>query len=237
MSDPMFFLWPPDPAHDAPRRRLQHLYAPLPYSLLFLLWRFNSARTYIKCPFAEKDDAKAVGARFDWDLKLWWFPSHVDPSPFARWNVLPAAVAYQGAAPPRQSLPRDSPPPAAPPPAAIDDVDTDLDDLETECEASDDDGGDDGKGVGAAAAVATAGAAGAGAAGEVAVGAAGTTRAVTPPLRVSDPDASGGTRGGRKRKLNEFGSDVSSEEEGEVAAGSERRAPRSSRKVRVRVRV
>ena len=49
MSDPMFFLWPPDPENDAPRRRLQHLYAPLPYSLLFLLWRFNSIRTLLAC--------------------------------------------------------------------------------------------------------------------------------------------------------------------------------------------
>jgi hypothetical protein len=45
MSDPMFFLWPPDPTNDARRRPLQHVYAPLAYSLLFLLWRFNSVRT------------------------------------------------------------------------------------------------------------------------------------------------------------------------------------------------
>ena len=60
MSDPMFYLWSPDPAHDAPRRRLQHLYAPLPYSLLFLLWRFNSLRSLLTC--ADKARQRREGA-------------------------------------------------------------------------------------------------------------------------------------------------------------------------------
>ena len=45
MSDPFFYLWAPDPARDSKWRRLQHLYALPVYSVLFALWRFNSART------------------------------------------------------------------------------------------------------------------------------------------------------------------------------------------------
>jgi len=47
MSDPFFFLWPPDPARDSKWRSLQHLYALPVYSILFALWRFNSLRTVV----------------------------------------------------------------------------------------------------------------------------------------------------------------------------------------------
>lgn len=45
MSDPFFFLWPPDPSRDSKWRRLQHLYCVPVYASLFALWRFNSLRT------------------------------------------------------------------------------------------------------------------------------------------------------------------------------------------------
>lgn len=43
---------------------------------------------YLNVPFAEKDQAKLLGARFDWNRKLWYVPAGLDPAPFARW--LPA---------------------------------------------------------------------------------------------------------------------------------------------------
>jgi len=45
MSDPFFFLWPPDPSRDSRWRKLQHLYALPLYAILFALWRFNSLKT------------------------------------------------------------------------------------------------------------------------------------------------------------------------------------------------
>jgi putative DNA primase/helicase len=44
-----------------------------------------SDRTYLVVPFAEKDNAKALGAKFDRDAKTWFVPPGVDPAPFARW--------------------------------------------------------------------------------------------------------------------------------------------------------
>lgn len=46
-----------------------------------------SAVTYLKVPYADKDDAKAMGARFDPDFKLWYTQGlHVAPF-LARWQV------------------------------------------------------------------------------------------------------------------------------------------------------
>ena len=48
-------------------------------------------RLYLNVPFREKDAAKALGARFDSDLKLWYAQSATDASTFSKW--LPAAIA------------------------------------------------------------------------------------------------------------------------------------------------
>lgn len=39
----------------------------------------------LKVPFAEKDEAKALGARWDAAIKKWYVPAGVDAAPFARW--------------------------------------------------------------------------------------------------------------------------------------------------------
>lgn len=44
--------------------------------------------TDLCCPFAEKDQVRALGAQFDWERKVWFVPEGVDLQPFARW--LPA---------------------------------------------------------------------------------------------------------------------------------------------------
>lgn len=46
------------------------------------------ARIDLNVPFAEKDDAKRLGARWDGDRKVWYVPDGVNPGAFGRW--LPA---------------------------------------------------------------------------------------------------------------------------------------------------
>ena len=40
--EPALYLWRPDPKNDSPLRKLEHWYWPLPFSILFLYWRFDS---------------------------------------------------------------------------------------------------------------------------------------------------------------------------------------------------
>ena len=40
--EPALYLWRPDPKNDSPLRKYQHWYWPLPFSILFLYWRFDS---------------------------------------------------------------------------------------------------------------------------------------------------------------------------------------------------
>ncbi|RIX49025.1 MAG: hypothetical protein D3M94_03760 [Rhodocyclales bacterium GT-UBC] len=56
--------------------------------------RFN-----LKVPFAEKDKAKKLGARWDAALKLWYVAGETDVTPFAPWSPTPhegKAVANVG---------------------------------------------------------------------------------------------------------------------------------------------
>jgi hypothetical protein len=41
--------------------------------------------TYINCPFAEKDAAKSLGAKWDGAQKSWYVPDTVDLAKFSRW--------------------------------------------------------------------------------------------------------------------------------------------------------
>jgi hypothetical protein len=50
-------------------------------------------RTYLNCPFDEKDQAKALGARWDAAKKRWYVENAKDLGPFARW------LAPEGTAP------------------------------------------------------------------------------------------------------------------------------------------
>jgi hypothetical protein len=45
-------------------------------------------RVILSVPFEEKDQAKALGARWDPQQKHWWISSKVDTIPFARWLQL-----------------------------------------------------------------------------------------------------------------------------------------------------
>jgi hypothetical protein len=49
-------------------------------------------RTNLKVPFAEKDEAKKLGARWDPARKIWYVLDKDDLAPFARW----APSAHEG---------------------------------------------------------------------------------------------------------------------------------------------
>jgi hypothetical protein len=61
------------PAADAPQRASQP---------------GQSARavTVLNVPFAEKDEAKQLGARWDPKRRKWYVPAGVDAAPFSRWT-------------------------------------------------------------------------------------------------------------------------------------------------------
>jgi hypothetical protein len=42
-------------------------------------------KTYLEVPFAQKDRAKALGARFDMSRKKWYCPDGVDLMKFKQW--------------------------------------------------------------------------------------------------------------------------------------------------------
>jgi hypothetical protein len=44
-----------------------------------------SNRFYIACPFADKDEAKSLGARWDVDARKWYVPNDVDRNLFRKW--------------------------------------------------------------------------------------------------------------------------------------------------------
>ena len=43
-------------------------------------------RTTLRVPFEEKDQARALGARWDPNARLWWIAGDVDIAPFDRWS-------------------------------------------------------------------------------------------------------------------------------------------------------
>ena len=45
----------------------------------------KSKRFYLACPYAEKDQAKGLGARWDVDARKWYVPNDLDRNEFKRW--------------------------------------------------------------------------------------------------------------------------------------------------------
>lgn len=43
------------------------------------------SRVDLQVPFAEKDDAKRLGARWDGRQRTWYVPEGTDPTPFRKW--------------------------------------------------------------------------------------------------------------------------------------------------------
>jgi hypothetical protein len=47
----------------------------------------TESKIYLNVPFVEKDEAKALGARWDVDKKRWYVPSNKDVTLFAKWRT------------------------------------------------------------------------------------------------------------------------------------------------------
>lgn len=60
-------------------------------------------RHNLKVPFAEKDEAKKLGARWDPARKLWYIDSKLDAGLFARWQPSPHDGSAPAAAAPRSA--------------------------------------------------------------------------------------------------------------------------------------
>lgn len=54
----------------------------------------TNSKIYLDVPFAQKDQAKALGARWDAVRKKWYIPSGTDSAPFAKWK--PEAMSGDG---------------------------------------------------------------------------------------------------------------------------------------------
>ena len=42
-------------------------------------------KTYLNCPFDDKEACKALGGRWDGDAKKWYVPAGKDTAPFSKW--------------------------------------------------------------------------------------------------------------------------------------------------------
>ncbi|CAE6824269.1 DNA primase TraC [Paraburkholderia aspalathi] len=56
----------------------------------------QSAKTYIDVPFKQKNEAKALGARWDRQGQSWYVPAGVDPAPFAKWAQGASTATVEG---------------------------------------------------------------------------------------------------------------------------------------------
>ncbi|MDD5273316.1 MAG: DUF5710 domain-containing protein [Methylovulum sp.] len=52
-----------------------------------------AVKTYLNVPFAQKDAAKALGARWDATQKKWYVPPDKDVALFAQWQTVASAPA------------------------------------------------------------------------------------------------------------------------------------------------
>lgn len=62
-------------------------------------------RVNLKVPFAEKDEAKKLGARWDAARKLWYVEGRDDVSAFARWSPTPHEAKAAAPRPARAAVP------------------------------------------------------------------------------------------------------------------------------------
>jgi hypothetical protein len=48
----------------------------------------SEEKLYLDVPFPDKEQVKALGARWDRDARSWYVPNHLDVEPFAHWLAL-----------------------------------------------------------------------------------------------------------------------------------------------------
>lgn len=56
------------------------------------------SRIDLNVPFAQKDEAKLLGARWDAQHKVWYVPAGADPGPFQRWLPIESEVRIRSSA-------------------------------------------------------------------------------------------------------------------------------------------
>jgi hypothetical protein len=64
----------------------------------------ETMRFDLKVPFAEKDQVKSIGARWDATRKLWYVEGKEDMAPFSRWSPTPHDASGNDE-PPKKSAP------------------------------------------------------------------------------------------------------------------------------------
>mmetsp|Transcript_24708 Transcript_24708/g.36640 ORF Transcript_24708/g.36640 Transcript_24708/m.36640 type:complete len:476 (+) Transcript_24708:104-1531(+) len=57
-TDPFLFTWAPDPKHDSPLRKIQHLIFFIPFSALFALWRVDTLQVAVNSVEEKRPGAK-----------------------------------------------------------------------------------------------------------------------------------------------------------------------------------
>ena len=55
-------------------------------------------RTNLRVPFAEKDEAKQLGARWDAAKKVWYIENVADTAPFSKWMPTEEKNSFSGVA-------------------------------------------------------------------------------------------------------------------------------------------
>ena len=45
----------------------------------------EGVKSYLNCPFDDKDECKALGGKWDSEEKKWYVPDNVDITPFKKW--------------------------------------------------------------------------------------------------------------------------------------------------------
>lgn len=58
-TDPFLFQWAPDPEHDSPLRKIQHLIFYIPFSFMFALWRVDSVKVAVDAVENKRPGAKS----------------------------------------------------------------------------------------------------------------------------------------------------------------------------------
>lgn len=51
-----------------------------------------NSKIYLDVPYAQKDEAKSLGARWDPSKKKWYVPGNLDISVFKKWNKATSAA-------------------------------------------------------------------------------------------------------------------------------------------------
>lgn len=69
-------------------------------------------RTNLQVPFAEKDEAKRLGARWDAARKVWYIENKEDMTPFARWMPTGEKNSFSAAATTMKDVQTQKPQPA-----------------------------------------------------------------------------------------------------------------------------